>query len=1086
MKRILFNTILIAVITLNSLSFGSVFADDLHNPDIIIGSFSYNPNSAELSVDASVSPSSSSVEAKLVLGVYRFGKLIGVDISDSDVLSVDSPQRASVTLDNTNSITAKAMVLKSTGNITPLVPYKECTDIFGAIKYEDVIKENTRILHYHNFEDYPYNYHEMVTTWPLEKVANGHSIEVKQEEYGNNYLSMDTVKGVYAAFYTIISCGGLQQTVIEMDICPRTLSGIAFELCDSNKNSITLASMSNGSNILYSNGQSVGTLNKDNWTRLKMLIDNNTKLINFYTGGLNTGKDIPMVSSNLSDLLSVKVWAGKGNSQNTLMLDNIIAYSGSVLYDFSKVLMGNVDENVVIYNHNNFGIEEFLTSYNAINFASGKLYTDSMQNVTKNPYYENGKLMISIEDAKKLIPGSAYVSAGDYVSLEDYALENDKKLTVTKTSTILVGDKEAILSDKMIKQVNAYMTYDRPDNLQLQSDFADTSASHPRLTINSQKLQQIKSLYATGEDEYIASWGKSIINFADYVITQPVQPYVEPSDDGGRLLVPAKTIKERIQKLALAYHLTGDDKYVSRAWLEIENACKFPNWHQQIHDLDSSTMASAIAYGYDWLYDKWDKETQLSLMENAIYQNQLNQAYECYHGSRPYGWAVQTNNWNACCNGYTALSAMAIYESNPPLCSDIISNAIKNSELALIDFYPDGAWKEGPGYWGGTVEPYAEMFSTIKNTFGTYYNLHNTACFDITADYMAAASGPVAVNNFNDANMTAGATVPAMFWFSNVYNKPELSGLRLEELDRAKVKFEVLDICWYDSELAQTDINLPLDSYFEGVELVSLRGSHTDPDTSYISFHSGNNIEAWAHSHIDSGTFVLDMLGERFALDPGSHYYYVTGHGLPSYSQPKAGVINRWSYYQHIPEGHNTLIINPDNTLGQNIVTRDKITSFDSDEDSAFAITELSSAYSGYAQRVRRGIMLSNNRKIVTVRDEIDLNSGDNEIYWFMHTSINNRIEYVDSNTVIMNQNGKKVKLEFVTNADSALIYETEPTQMKLTPSPEQIPITSMKKLAIKLNGKGSVYLQVNFIPMDGSSDELSVKNTSLDNWKID
>lgn len=1083
MKRILFYTILIAVIILNSMSFDSVFADDLQDFELAIGGFNYNPNSCELSVDASVSPSSSSVEAMLILGVYRFGELIGIDISDSDVLSADSPQRASVTLENTNSITAKAMVLNSFGDITPLVPYKECTDIFSAIEYEDVTKENTRILHYHNFEDYPYNYHEMVTTWPLEKIANGHSIEVKQEEYGNCYLSMDTVNGVNASFYTIISCGGLQQTVIEMDIRPLTLSGISLELYDSDKNFITLASMSNGSNILYSNGREVGTLDKDNWTRLKILIDNNSKLINFYTGGLNTGKDIPMASSMLSDLLSVRVWAGKGNSQNTLMLDNIIAYSGNALYDFSQVLMGTIDESMVTYNHNNLGVEELLTSYNAINPASGKLYTGSLQKLAETPYYENGKLMISIEDAKKLIPNNIQNSDEDFVSLEDYALQNGKKLTITKTSTILIGDKEAVLSDKMIKQINAYMTYDRPDGTQLQSDFA--SSSHPRLTINSQKLQEIKSLYESGEDEYIAAWGKRIISFADSVISTSVQPYVEPSDDGGRLLVPAKTIKERIQKLALAYHLTGDDDYVTRAWLEIENACNFPNWHQQIHDLDSSTMASAIAYGYDWLYDKWDKETQLPLMENAIYQNQLNQAYECYHGFRPYSWAVQTNNWNACCNGYTALAAMAIYESNPPLCSDIISNAIKNSELALIDFYPDGAWKEGPGYWGGTVEPYAEMFSTIKNTFGTYYNLHNTACLDITADYMAAASGPVAVNNFNDANMTAGATVPAMFWFSNVYNKPDLSGLRLKELDSGKVNFEVLDICWYDSELAQTDVSLPLDSYFEGVELVSLRGSHTDPDTSYISFHSGNNIDAWAHSHIDSGTFVLDMLGERFAVDPGSHYYYVTGHGNPSYSQPKAGVINRWSYYQHIPEGHNTLIINPDGTLGQNIVTRDKITSFEAGEDSAFAITELSSAYSGYAQRVRRGIMLSHNRKIVTVRDEIELNSGENEIYWFMHTSINNNIEYLDSNTVIMNQNGKRVKLEFVTNADTASIYETEPTQMKLTPSPEQVSITSLKKLAIKLSGKGSVYLQVNFIPLDGSSDDINVNNTSLDNWTL-
>lgn len=946
-------------------------------------------------------------------------------------------------------------------------------------EYEDIFINDRRIISSENFEPDPRKYHELVKNFSMYHYPYDHVIEEKQEEDGNHYLSYEGGASGQNYFSTI-TLGSGQQAVLEFDVCTPTLSVINVDLYDNNNNYIDLIQSDTGLKIT-SNKQTVGYLDARKWVRIAISIDNDKKLVNIYVDGEHTGVDIPMASDKLIDLRSIRFYGARTYDRNHVMLDNIISYLGTELYDYSKILNDEIDYGSTTYNHNTKGVEEFLKSYNAIHTVTGKLYVDSLDKVTKMPYWENDVLYVALPDAEKLIFGKATSSSDEYIALESYANENGKKVTYNATNTVLVGDKEAVISDMMIKYVNAYMTYDRPDAKELIDSFNN---NHPRILINDERIEKLKLEY--GKDEHITKWANTFISQSDKYLTVDPQVFVEMDGGDGRLLVPARTVKERIQKLAISYFLTGKHEYVDRAWLEIENACNFPYWHQGKNELDSTFMAGAIAYGYDWLYDEWT-ESQRKIMEDALCKNQLDQAQEAYHGIRTYGSFSADNNWNPHCNAYTAIGAIAIFETNPEKYADIISNAIKMLDYAILDFYPDGAWKEGTGYWSGTVLPIAELCPSLQYSFGSSYNIENTDCFDITCDYVIGNAGPTGNNNYNDTS-DSESSAPAYMWFANTFNNPTYAIIRLKELDLGVSGLHVVDFCLFDTDMELEEAQEKLDYYFGGLELVAFKSANGDPNATYVSFHSGNNLGAVAHSHIDSGTFVMDMMGERFAWDPGSHYYFVTGHGQAPNAQPAddGDTITRWDYYNHIPEGHNTFIINPDDkTVGQNIVTNDKMETVVTKPRGAFAITSLSSAYKGYAKNARRGVMLGDDRRSVTVRDEILLNDGDNDIYWFTQLSVLTDVTFVDDKTFIMELNGKKVKAMILTNADSIEMSEGDCTQLFLTPAPEQIPIKTLKRLTIKLKAKGNVYFQVKYIPYDDPMANNPPEDIPLDSWSI-
>src|SRR5690606_23152214 len=134
-------------------------------------------------------------------------------------------------------------------------------------------------------------------------------------------------------------------------------------------------------------------------------------------------------------------------------------------------------------------------------------------------------------------------------------------------------------------------------------------------------------------------------------------------------------------------------------------------------------------------------------------------------------------------------------------------------------------------------------------------------------------------------------------------------------------------------------------------------------------FKGGNN--AASHSNLDLGTFIVDALGERWAMELGADDY-----NLPGYFGNK-----RWTYYRLRTEGQNTLVLNGEN---QDTKAKAPIIAFRSSPQQALALADVSAACTQQAWRVLRGVGLGD-RSRVLITGEVEAASPV-EITWAMHT----------------------------------------------------------------------------------------------------
>ena len=219
----------------------------------------------------------------------------------------------------------------------------------------------------------------------------------------------------------------------------------------------------------------------------------------------------------------------------------------------------------------------------------------------------------------------------------------------------------------------------------------------------------------------------------------------------------------------------------------------------------------------------------------------------------------------------------------------------------------------------------------------------------------------------------------------------------------------------------------------------------------FLSLHAATSVIG--HSHLDAGTFVLDMQGIRWAEDLGYDDY-----NLPGYWDATA----RFNYYRTRPEGHNTLVINPSiDDYGQDLNAFTKVTTFSSQSNAVYSIADLSTAYVKNVTSLLRGYRLTDNRGAVEIRDEMNLKTPNSQIYWFMH--FKDDITYsINGNTVTLTKNGKSTRIEYITNGTNDTVSVVDATPLSTSPNPvgQNLNI-GYKKIQIKLTGSGQVNLTV-------------------------
>lgn len=135
------------------------------------------------------------------------------------------------------------------------------------------------------------------------------------------------------------------------------------------------------------------------------------------------------------------------------------------------------------------------------------------------------------------------------------------------------------------------------------SKYFDTlTLSHPRLFATAERFEWLRRTVASNTAPLVAWWG-TISNSAYGMLSLPVNVYTQ--DARATILDVSRSVLDRVQKLALAWRMTGNTDFAERAWNELQAAANFPNWNDANHFLDTAEMTHAFALGYDWLYDYW-------------------------------------------------------------------------------------------------------------------------------------------------------------------------------------------------------------------------------------------------------------------------------------------------------------------------------------------------------------------------------------------------------------------------------------------------------------------------------------------------
>lgn len=705
--------------------------------------------------------------------------------------------------------------------------------------------------------------------------------------------------------------------------------------------------------------------------------------------------------------------------------------------------------------------------------------------------YTPAGALVEMHEAASLLGKKAYT---DYkgrglivIGNEEKPFDDDKDIV---DEAVKPKNNEKFFIEEAIKEV----VYDRPTGEKVIGDLKSANKAHPRVLANQEDFTRVKNLIQAGEPT-ITKWYKDIQKQGEKHLEMAL-----PTDDlpDGRRMISSRQVGPLVINLSMLYHLSDDEvkkeAYKERIWAEVSTVTEFDGWNEENEFLNTAEFMEGLAIAYDWMYDEWTSE-QRRILEDALINKGLIKSLEAYNKSV---WWMQTyprtNNWNAVCNGSTILTLMAIGDiereitlpsrevvSMDDFSSKVVDVAINALEdFILLEFTPDGAWAEGPSYWKYTLEYLVRFMYSVETATGKTYGYDQTPGLDKTAYFPNYLSGPVGSLNYGDASSNKIQSAEAL-WVARKYDDKVLNSVNLDNKTKYKFTGSEFEMLWYEPDNYIEGQTLELDQYFSGTEVATFRSKWEDPNTSFLGLKSGNNVVS--HGHYDLGSFVFEALGQQWAIDIGKDDY-----NLPGYSNYAK---ERLDYYRLNPQGHNTLVINPNldgsRDQQQDIKAFSKIERYQSKPLGGFAITNLTDAYDEKGViTANRGVMLTDNRTRVAIQDEVQLDRPS-DIYWFMHTEAEIELSE-DGKSALLSKGGEKLWVGLDSDVEGARFTTMDAKPLAGTPNPaKQNQNIGISKLAVELQGVKEFRLTVNMVPVIGDLQDINtdIPTVSLDDWNI-
>ena len=540
---------------------------------------------------------------------------------------------------------------------------------------------------------------------------------------------------------------------------------------------------------------------------------------------------------------------------------------------------------------------------------------------------------------------------------------------------------------------------------------ARNQPSGPSMMLNDGVIARLKSAAKTDNDTNRRL--QQLRASADAILDQPlIAARLRQTGSGEPLTVlfAARELLQRMTELGLAWNLWGDERYAIHGRKELLGVAALGDWKPEKF-LATAEMSAAVAIGLDWFTNHL-ADTDKEIIVRALIKLGIEPGLQYYEGNggdsrgswvRPrkrdesatpatekadHDWEANSFNWNMVCNGGMALAALAIRSTHRDLSDRLLEHSVKSIAFGFAEYGDDGGFAEGPEYWSLATRYAVSFLSAAKDILGQDFGFGRTPGFGKTGDFILHLTGPTGLAfNFGDSDTDPNRT--ALSWLSQRYDRPVDAWFARHRSPGSRL---ALSLVWRVSDDGKDPVlaGVHPDHWFRSVGVATFRSAWLEPMAVFAGLKGGDS--GGHHTHLDLGTFVIDGLGQRWAIELGRGNY-----ALPGYFGDK-----RWTYYRTSTAGQNTLMFDGENQIPGAVAP---VTAFRRSPGLSFAITDLGSAYGVAAQSIRRGLALIGGRTIL-VQDEI---GGDKpaSVRWGMHTHSQVSVSAQDPATLTLRQGGQ-------------------------------------------------------------------------------
>ncbi|MEI6175420.1 MAG: heparinase II/III family protein [Verrucomicrobiota bacterium] len=530
---------------------------------------------------------------------------------------------------------------------------------------------------------------------------------------------------------------------------------------------------------------------------------------------------------------------------------------------------------------------------------------------------------------------------------------------------------------------------------------------HPRLWLPISAEPALRETLR--KDPLAAQLHQSILAEAGRILNARTCRYEIP--DGKRLLAESRLALHNITQCAWAWRIEGGEPCRLRVIAELEAACALKDWNTS-HYLDTAEMAAAVAIGYDWLYPTLTS-TQRTMCERAIIDKALKPSKDAYGGKSQWWANKPRNNWSQVCGSGISLAAAAVAGHDEGLSENLFAAGLSLVNRCDAFYQPDGMYPEGPGYWHYGTD-YHTMILAACQPLGV--KVEEVPILRQAGAAIMHLTSPTRLNfNFADANAHVESPSPAQCWiashFSDKVQARYVRNLFTRSLAESKggsrgERVSVLSLLWLPADPGE--VSLPNAAAFHGEQSVAIFRNSWDPKAAWFAIKGGT--AAASHGHMDVGSFVYDIHGERWIHDLGSDNY-----NMPGYFGK-----NRWDYYRMQNRSHNTLEING------SLQTKDAkpcpLLSSCLTGPTPGASFDLSGAYRGVASKVVRSSTFDATTGAVRLNDEINAPNGP--VVWRAFTDAQTEIR---GNDVILTKKNHSITLRRISNTGIWTITDAKP-----------------------------------------------------------